>query len=228
MTSRPPLVFFSHSHEDKDRFVIPFATALRAKGVEAWVDEWEMLPGDSLVDKIFEEGLKDAAAIIVVLSAHSIKSKWVREELNAAVVARIEKGTRLIPILLDNVEVPQALKNTVWVVVRQPADFQQALAKVVDAIFQQRTRPPLGPGPGFAQVAAIAGLRSSDTLVFKRFGDRTLELGHLGHIQTEDVWHDIQPEGIDREAYVEVLGGLGECRLPGAQPGDCERCQVRI
>ncbi len=51
-----PKVFVSHASEDKDRFVTKFATKLREKGVDAWLDKWEMLPGDSLVDKFFEEG----------------------------------------------------------------------------------------------------------------------------------------------------------------------------
>jgi hypothetical protein len=31
-----------------------------------------MLPGDSLVDKIFEEGLKEVAAVVIVVSATSV------------------------------------------------------------------------------------------------------------------------------------------------------------
>lgn len=93
-----PKAFVSHASEDKERFVIPFATALRAKGIDAWVDRWEMRLGDSLVDKIFEEGLKDASAVIIVLSNASIAKPWVREELNGAFVKRMEKGTRIIPI----------------------------------------------------------------------------------------------------------------------------------
>jgi len=50
-----PKVFVSHASEDKERFVTNFATKLRENGVDAWLDKWEMLPGDSLVDKIFEE-----------------------------------------------------------------------------------------------------------------------------------------------------------------------------
>ncbi|CAH1905327.1 hypothetical protein NTGHW29_510062 [Candidatus Nitrotoga sp. HW29] len=62
-------VFISHASEDKDRFVTNFATKLRENGVDAWLDRWEMLPGDSLVDKIFEEGLKEAHAVIIILGA---------------------------------------------------------------------------------------------------------------------------------------------------------------
>ncbi|MCQ9427586.1 toll/interleukin-1 receptor domain-containing protein, partial [Pseudomonas sp. LJDD11] len=53
-----PKVFVSHASEDKDRFVLDFAKQLRANGIDAWLDKWEMLPGDSLVTKIFDEGIK--------------------------------------------------------------------------------------------------------------------------------------------------------------------------
>ena len=54
-----PKVFISHAGEDRE-FAQDLATKLRARGVNAWLDVWEILPGDSLIDKIFEEGLKDA------------------------------------------------------------------------------------------------------------------------------------------------------------------------
>jgi len=37
-----PRAFVSHATEDKARFVTQFATALRAGGIDAWVDEWEI------------------------------------------------------------------------------------------------------------------------------------------------------------------------------------------
>lgn len=95
-----PKVFISHASEDKDRFVVEFARRLRENGVDAWLDQWEMRPGDSLVDKIFEEGLKEARSVIVVLSTVSVQKPWVREELNASVVNRISLGARLIPVVI--------------------------------------------------------------------------------------------------------------------------------
>jgi hypothetical protein len=55
--------FLSHASKDKDRFVLPFAVGLRAKGIDAWEDRWEMLPGDSIVQKIFEEGINNSSAV---------------------------------------------------------------------------------------------------------------------------------------------------------------------
>jgi hypothetical protein len=46
-----PKVFISHAGEDRDRFVEGFTTKLREQGVDAWFSGWEILPGDSLVEK---------------------------------------------------------------------------------------------------------------------------------------------------------------------------------
>ncbi|HKU76580.1 MAG TPA: toll/interleukin-1 receptor domain-containing protein [Pyrinomonadaceae bacterium] len=109
-----PKVFVSHAGEDKERFVLNFSARLRACGIDAWVDQWEMLPGDSIVDKIFEEGIKSAQAVIVILSRYSVNKKWVREELNVAFIKRINSGSKLIPIVIDECVVPKALESTVW------------------------------------------------------------------------------------------------------------------
>lgn len=45
------------------------------------------------MDKIFEEGLRQAAAVIVVLSANSVGKPWVREEINAGFIKRFNSGS---------------------------------------------------------------------------------------------------------------------------------------
>src|ERR1035441_7615422 len=102
-----PRVFISHASEDKGRFVLQFAERLRKRGIEAWLDTWEILPGDNILDKVFKEGLNQSDAIIIVLSAVSITKPFVKKELNAAVVRSIYEQTRLIPIRLDECEIPE-------------------------------------------------------------------------------------------------------------------------
>jgi len=199
--------FVSHASADKDRFVREFAKDLYSKGVAAWVDEWEIYPGDSLVDKIFEEGLKAADAIIIVLSANSVDRPWVREELNASVVKHIEKGTRVIPIVLDAVDVPEALKNTVWVRIDDVDDYADELDRVVAAIYDVRPKPVLGAPPPYASPAVphIAGLGNADVVVLKLFGDEALRQNDTLGIDTEQVWELAERQGIPREEYLDSL-----------------------
>ena len=84
-----PLVFLSHSKQDR-AFVEQVANDLRKSGVSCWYDEWELLPGDSLRKKIFEDGIARCELFIVYITNHSLDSKWVQEEYDAAFVKEIE------------------------------------------------------------------------------------------------------------------------------------------
>lgn len=206
-----PVVFLSHASEDKARFVVAFAEKLRANGVDVWLDKWEILPGDSLVDKIFEEGLKNAAAVIVVISTSSVGKPWVREELNVGVVKRIEKGTRLIPVIIDDVPIPEALTNTVWERIADLTSYEPELARVVAAIFGVRSKPPLGPVPAFAQSeVGIAGLQKQDVAVLRLFCDAALEQDHMFSVQTEPTAIAAATLGIAREQFLESAAILAE------------------
>jgi hypothetical protein len=175
----PPKVFVSHASEDKERFVLSFAEKLRQKGIDAWLDKWEMLPGDSLVDKIFEEGIKESKAVIVVLSKFSVEKPWVREELNAAVVKRINTGSKLIPIVLDDCNVPEVLNATVWERIYNLADYQSEFDRIVAAINGTTDKPPLGPAPAYTKpfLTSIGGLTKMDSLVLKIACEQALETG---------------------------------------------------
>ncbi|MCD5353417.1 toll/interleukin-1 receptor domain-containing protein [Kineosporia mesophila] len=146
---KSPVAFISHSSQDKDRFVIKFATELRANGVDAWVDQWEMLPGDSLIDKIFNIGIANANAIIVIISAASIESKWVKEELDLAMVRRLETGAKVIVVRLDDAEVPTSLQGLLYEAIDPNIDWNSQFDRILRAIFQVPDRPPLGPPPSF-------------------------------------------------------------------------------
>lgn len=175
-----PKVFISHASEDKQRFVLSFAERLRAAGIDAWLDRWEMLPGDSLVDKIFEEGLRNASAVIVVLSNNSINKPWVREELNAAFVKRVDSGRRLIPIVLDACKVPDALASTLWERIDNPADYDESFHRIVAAITGARDKPALGALPAYvtSPIREIEGLTRLDNLLLKAASEVAMKNGH--------------------------------------------------
>ncbi|MFN0102978.1 MAG: toll/interleukin-1 receptor domain-containing protein [Bryobacteraceae bacterium] len=174
-----PKVFISHATADKARFVLEFATRLRSNGVDAWVDQWEMNPGDSMVDKIFEEGLKDCQAIVVVLSEHSVQSKWVREELNAAVVRKIEKATRLIPVRLDRCEVPECLRATIWQDIPNLQEYGEPFSRILNAIYRQYEKPLLGPAPHYIHEATplAADLAAIDLTLLLEMGRMVVAQG---------------------------------------------------
>lgn len=201
-----PKVFVSHASEDKERFVLSFATKLRENGIDAWVDRWEMYPGDSLVDKIFEEGVGGAQAFIVVLSQYSVVKRWVREELNAAVVKRIEKGTKIIPIVLDNCDVPESLKSTLWVKIADLNDYATELNRIVSSIYEHRDKPPLGTPPAYTQTALdkLPGLTKIDSIVLRLAGEKAIENEH-SLVITDEVLNQIKALSISRQDFLDSL-----------------------
>lgn len=176
-----PKVFVSHASEDKDRFVMVFAQRLRANGVDAWVDKWEIKVGDSLVRKIFSEGLTECSAIIVVLSSYSVNKPWVREELDHAVVKKISEGARIIPIVIDDCDVPAALKSTKWVNVKNFDSYDETFDEVISTIFGATSKPPLGKPPAyvssFVSGSSVGDHNSIDSFVTKLICETALKIG---------------------------------------------------
>lgn len=143
-----PRVFVSHASEDKGRFVEEFATNLRSTWVDAWVDQWEMTPGDSLVDGIFERGIGSTIVFVAVVSRVSLTKPWVKEELAVAIERSISENYKIIPVLLDGLEradLPVALRHKIWV--SHSGDMAATVAEVKAGVFSTRSsKPPLG-GP---------------------------------------------------------------------------------
>lgn len=206
-----PKVFLSHASEDK-AFVVDFAARLRKRGVDVWLDRWEILPGDSFVDRIFEEGIAHAKAIIVVLSRHSAAKPWVREELNVAVVRKINSATRLIPVVIDDCEVPACLQATLWEKIDDLKSYAPSLDRIVLSIFGGNDKPPLGREPGFAREAAltIGDLTRVDSLILQAACEICLEAGYALRLAGAELLPRAKKLGISEEAAWESVAILGK------------------
>lgn len=206
-----PKVFLSHASEDKDRFVVGFARLLRESGVDVWLDQWEMKPGDSLVDKIFEEGLKEALAVIIVLSTTSVQKPWVREELNASVVNRISRGTRLIPVVIDECDVPESLRSTVWQKVDNLTEYSQSLQRILSAIFDVNDKPAIGKPPARFSGAEplIAGLTRIDDLVLREIARFQIE-ENSGLVMFDQLCSNQALSDVPQQDLVDSLEILGQ------------------
>ena len=230
--SVPPRAFLSHSSLDKDRFAVGFAERLRAAGIDVWLDDWELRPGDSLMDRIFDQGLGQADVFVIVLSVNSIESPWVREELNNAAVRRIEGHCRVVPVVLDGIEVPEVLRDTVYQPVADCSSYDDEFGRIVDGILNRTAGPPpVGKLPTYAlqnhlpgdngltpasrfMLAKMAELMAADPdRVFFRRGDLDL-IREEGGISDQRV--DVELSRLEHEGFVEIQRVFGpnlSCRL---------------
>lgn len=212
-----PRVFISHASEDKERFVNGFAEKLRQNGVNAWFDTWEMLPSDSLVDKIFEEGLKGTDAVVVVLSQASIRKPWVREELNASVIKRIDTGIKLIPVVIEKCEIPEALRSTLWQSIEDINSYQASFDRILAAIFGYYDKPPIGTPPAYTHgfVQNIGALTNGDSIVLRLACESAIETGNM-QIDAETMFLTEGSPLLAREELVESIEMLDRQSLVSA------------
>ena len=119
-------VFISYSHIDKEVAERLALNLVQAKQ-NVWIDMWELKAGDSLIERV-EDALGGADAILVLLSENSVNSEWCRKELRTALHRELEeKAVLLIPIVIDDCEIPLFLKEKMHVDFRKDRDEGLAL-----------------------------------------------------------------------------------------------------
>ena len=128
-------VFISHSSKDKPA-VEQLAVELRNRGIDPWLDKWEIGPGDDIVAKI-NAGLEEASAGLIVFSTHSRESRWVEAETSYLTYARIVESKALIPVIAgEDAWVPPLLRP----LARRGIEDVDAIA---DALLTRRAGPAL-------------------------------------------------------------------------------------
>ena len=95
-------VFISHSTRDQG-LVISLANILSKFGVEVFVAEWYLTPGERLDKKVFEQiGRSDC--VVALLTKNGIRSNWVQQEIGYA----LKSDMLLIPLVERGID-PKAL-----------------------------------------------------------------------------------------------------------------------
>src|SRR5688572_3702341 len=103
-------IFFSYSHADAE-FANRVADELARSAVPVWIDKWDIEPGDSIVQKIFNEGLANCEVFLVLLSRSSVESEWVKQEMDTAIVRKIEGLTKIIPLIREKCDIPLPMRS---------------------------------------------------------------------------------------------------------------------
>ena len=147
--SRPLKVFLCHDADDKPA-VRELYARLRQDGIDPWLDEEDLLPGQLWQDEI-PKAVRAADAVIVCMSQTSVaKEGYVQEEIELALSAarRKPEGTIfLIPLQLEDCDVPERLRRWQWVNLTHERGYDKlrralrARADTLAAVQERRTQP---------------------------------------------------------------------------------------
>lgn len=154
--TRPAQAFISYSSRDRE-IVLPLVRCLVAGGLEVWVDQGGIEAATSWADRIIA-ALDAAEVALFCLSNHSCSSEEVFRELSYASGAK----KRLVPVLLEDVELPRRFKYHLaglqFVQVHQVGPEQAALDIVRGLL------APVGEGPSIASSPAPQPVAPSPTI----------------------------------------------------------------
>lgn len=152
-------VFLSYDHEDVAR-AAHIASALEKAGHSVWWDRH--IHGGAEYQTEIESAVQQADAIVVLWSARSIKSAWVRDE-----AAEGRDQGKLVPVLLESVKPPMGFRQyqTIDLSNRRGTSGPGRLDELLRAVTRisaaapppQLSRSPAAPKQGIDRRALLAG-----------------------------------------------------------------------
>jgi hypothetical protein len=149
-------IFISYATDDRARAEI-LAAALEQQGWSVWWDR--KIPPGKAFDEVISEALNGARCVIVLWSAVSVKSNWVKEEAGRAVNRNL-----FLPALIDEVEIPlgfgrfQAARLIEWYQQSNAAELQSLLDSVRSMLQTEPSPAPPPRKPPSTAPRAAAGL----------------------------------------------------------------------
>tara|TARA_R110002111_G_scaffold1157_1_gene8189 strand:+ start:53687 stop:54439 length:753 start_codon:yes stop_codon:yes gene_type:complete len=114
-------IFVSYSSADKTT-ALQIAETLRNNRLRVWIDQWYIKPGDDIVLTI-ERALSRSRRQLILLSHSAVASDWVTLERNTQQFRNpSNQGRFVIPVRLDDCEIPNSLGRLSVIDFRTPSD----------------------------------------------------------------------------------------------------------
>jgi hypothetical protein len=125
-----PYYFISYSRQETP-FVDSFSRELDKRGIKNWVDFRSLVPGHAWQPQL-DEAVKNAAAILLVVSRASMSSLPVKDEWTKSLAT----GERIILIIMEPCQLDPSLAELEWV------DFTRRFDQAMDQLLEFLARPP--------------------------------------------------------------------------------------
>lgn len=108
LDTRPHQIFLSYASADRD-VAQKIAEKLRQSNLRVWFDAYKLQAGDSLTARI-QDAIMAGDYLVVLLSPDSVRSQWMKRELNASLSLELQSRTiTILPVLIADGEIPSAL-----------------------------------------------------------------------------------------------------------------------
>jgi len=184
MSAEPIKVFISYSHDDDDHkaWVLKLATDLRAHGLDAILDQWDLMLGSNL-PRFMEQGLSSSEKVLVICTDnYNEKSNagkggaGYEGQILTAELFRRQDSVKYIPIVrgaTGDPKVPTCLDGRLYTDFTRSELYDVNLKGLIHELYGVKLapKPALGPNPFLAPPIPKPDLHTSSTAFFsERFG----------------------------------------------------------
>lgn len=127
-------VYLAHASEDKKQIVRPLAAALKRERVSVWIDEAEIMAGDSLRRKI-DEGIRDSLRGVAVISPAFVAKPWTKDELDGFFAREAApSGDPFIIVVVHGISHEELIEFSPMLAGRRYLDTSSGIAHVAKEI----------------------------------------------------------------------------------------------
>ena len=156
-----PSVFLSHSSLDNP-LARRIACDLQGANIDVWLDEWEILVGDSITQQV-QKGLDESEYVGVLLSRDSVISGWVEKEWQSQIgLEASSRAVVILPLAANDCKMPTLLRD------KRYADFtteyNTGLEQLIEAISGHDARRGTAPSILSAPIAELPVQTSPSTV----------------------------------------------------------------
>lgn len=191
-------VFLSHQHADSDR-VEKLAREFRDRhGLRVWLDKWEIPHG--VIHERVREGIEGSRFLLLVVSCQTLDSKWVKAEQDIA-RAIDPRGQNIIPLLLEDVELPPELQALRWYDLSDAGHDRERVAEIAEAV-----------GPRAVAAEQVVGSRRQPPAKGEQGAFPRPPLYHF-HGRARELYQLERELRGHRAVLLHAMGGMGKTTL---------------
>jgi len=165
---KAPTVFLSYSHDTHDhkQWVLQLATDLRANGIDAILDQWDLKPGQDMA-AFMQHGIVESDRVILVCSDTYVNKAdggsggvgYERLIVTAELVQNIDTK-KFIPIVRNNdskTKTPIFMGPRLYIDFNKDTDYTNKIEELLREVHSSPAlvKPPLGVNP-FSGVAVVS------------------------------------------------------------------------
>jgi hypothetical protein len=210
-------VFICHASEDKEGVARPLATALKERGLNVWIDEFQLTMGDSLRRKI-DEGLRSSRFGVVILSPSFFQKSWPQWELDGLVDRELSSSDKVVLPVWHEVDHEDVAQYSLSLAEKLAARTSDGIKRVADEVERAFQTPATAAGAQTALTATSQVSRAKlDATAWPRGNGYTLQITNIGEIPVENIECVIPEEVPNWHLQTEALPTYPLTKL---NPGD--------